>query len=172
MNRYARILDDIVFEIVDLPVDLDIAVMFPPELGFEPVAASVEAGMVRSGVDFRLPAVPELSARDLLAYAADKRWRVETGGVLIEGIPVLTDRESQSMISGAFSLAKDQPDATIKFKGADGFVTLTSGQMIAIGRAVGSHVQACFAKEADVFLDIQSGVITTREQIDAAFVAS
>lgn len=37
--------------------------------------------------------------------------------------------------------------------------------------AVGVHVQACFAKEADVCAGIGDATIVTKEQVEAAFTA-
>ncbi|MDU8502973.1 hypothetical protein RYB01_27840, partial [Pseudomonas syringae] len=37
----------------------------------------------------------------LLVYAADKRWRVETGGIVVGGMSVATDDRSKLMITGA-----------------------------------------------------------------------
>jgi hypothetical protein len=107
----------------------------------------------------------------LESYAADRRWRIETSGITLSGMPVRTDRESQALINGAFALAKDDPDTVIQFKGASGFVMLDAAAILAVGRAVAAHVQAAFAKEADVLADIADGTITTREQVDAAFAA-
>lgn len=61
MARYARIIDDVVVEIVDLPDDVLLSGVFSPDLGFEPVAGSVDAGMIRVGDGFvvaPLPAAP------------------------------------------------------------------------------------------------------------------
>lgn len=104
---------------------------------------------------------------DLAAYAAAKRFAVETGGVTVNGAHIATDRASQAMISGAYAFAQANPNETISFKGEGGFVSLTAAQMEAIGQAVGQHVQACFAAEADVAAQIASGAITTTAEIDA-----
>lgn len=74
--------------------------------------------------------------------------------------------ESQAMINGAYNLAKDDPEAVIRFKSPAEFVTLDAGTMIAIGRAMGRHVQACFALEGDA---IEGRAITTVAQVEAAF---
>ena len=86
----------------------------------------------------------------LPAYAAGKRWLVETGGITVAGAHIQTDRDSQAMITGAYAYAQANPDATINYKAEGGFVALTAAQMTAIGLAVGAHVQACFAAEAAI----------------------
>ncbi|MDQ2083092.1 DUF4376 domain-containing protein [Xanthobacteraceae bacterium Astr-EGSB] len=109
---------------------------------------------------------------DLVAYAAATRWRRETGGVTIAGVTVATDRESQAMLSGAHAYVQANPAAaTIRWKSEDGFVALDAPQITALALAVGAHVQACFTAEADIAAGIESGTITTRAEIDAAFAA-
>lgn len=104
---------------------------------------------------------------DLTGYAADKRWRVETGGITVGGAPVATDDRSKTMIMGARIKADADQDYTVGWKGADGsFVTLTAPQIIAISNAVLAHVDACFAAEADVVAAILDGTITTTQQVD------
>jgi hypothetical protein len=56
-----------------------------------------------------------------------------------------------------------------EFKTAGGFVDLNAAAVTAIARAVGRHVQACFAIEAMVVLEINAEVTKTFEAIDAAF---
>ncbi len=121
-------------------------------------------------VDGGIVSVPP--AIDLAAYAAQARFRKETGGIAVAGQPVATDRESQALISGAFALVQQQPQTVIRFKTPGGFVTLDAAQMSAIAIAVAQHVQACFAIEADVAGDIASGEIMTTAEIDTAFAAA
>lgn len=109
---------------------------------------------------------PEPAPLDLYAYAAIKRYAVETGGVVIDGMHVMTDRQSQSLITGAYNYVQANPDVTVKFKTAAGFVELTAAQMTAIANAVGAHVQASFAAEGEVDKQIIAGTITTTSEID------
>ncbi|WP_337267049.1 DUF4376 domain-containing protein [Oryzifoliimicrobium ureilyticus] len=115
---------------------------------------------------------PTPEAVDLFAYLAAKRYQLETGGITLQGMRIETDRQSQSMITGAFAYAKEDPDLTVEFKTKDGFVSLTSAQLTAIGAAVAQHVQASFAKEKEVYDAIKAGTITTTAEIDAAMVLS
>ncbi len=105
----------------------------------------------------------------LCAHAAAARYAKETGGIAFNGVPIRTDRESQAMVSGAHSLVVDRPEKTIKFKSAGGFVELDAATMTAIARAVGDHVQECFAIEADVAGKIMSGEIATYDAVEAEF---
>ena len=105
----------------------------------------------------------------LLRYAADRRWRLETGGIEVAGVTVATDRGSQAMVAGAHAYLTQAREATIRFKALTGFVTLDAEAVTAVALAVGAHVQACFAIEADVLEAIEAGTITTTAAIDAAF---
>jgi hypothetical protein len=130
--------------------------------------ASEEAqiGWSYSAGVFAAPPVPPAPPVDLTAYAANKRFSVETGGITVAGAHIQTDRDSQAMITGAYAYAQANPTATINYKAEGGFVSLTAAQMTAIGLAVGAHVQACFAAEAAIDADIAAGAITTTVQID------
>jgi len=110
---------------------------------------------------------PEPASVDLYAYAASKRYSVETSGIVINDMRVMTDRASQSLITGAYNYVQANPGVTVKFKTAAGFVELTALQMTAIANAVGAHVQASFAAESEVNGRIISGAITTKAEIDS-----
>lgn len=112
---------------------------------------------------------PEPEPIDLTAYAAQKRWEKETGGIEVNGQIIDTSRESQAMITGAYAYSQANPAETIQFKAASGWVTLDAPTLAAIATAVGAHVQACFALEASVASQIANGTITTTGEIDAAF---
>lgn len=109
---------------------------------------------------------------DMIAYTAQKRWEKETGGIEVNGQIIDTSRESQSMITGAYAYSQANPSETIQFKAASGWVTLDAPTIAAIATAVGAHVQACFALEANIADQITNGTITTTGEIDAAFAAS
>jgi len=82
---------------------------------------------------------------------ANRRYEAEVGGIVLNGMQIDTDRASQSMLTSAYNFLRIKPDgSTIQFKAASGFVTLTFQQVSAIALAVGGHVQACFAHEAEL----------------------
>ncbi|AYG66746.1 MULTISPECIES: DUF4376 domain-containing protein [unclassified Rhizobium] len=110
---------------------------------------------------------PEPAPVDLYAHAASKRYAVETGGIVINDMRVMTDRGSQSLITGAYNYVQANPDVRVKFKTAAGFVELTASQMTVIANMVGAHVQASFAAEGEVNGRIISGAITTKAEIDS-----
>ncbi|WP_192798262.1 DUF4376 domain-containing protein [Brucella intermedia] len=106
----------------------------------------------------------------LAEYAAAKRWEKETGGLVIGGLTVSTDDRSKVMISGARVAAMADPSFATAWKASNGeFVPLNANAVIAISDAVLAHVTGCFAIEAEVLTGIESGIITSPAQIDAAF---
>lgn len=84
----------------------------------------------------------QLKQRKISDLAA-LRYAKETGG--IDGLK--TDRESQSLITGAALAAVLDPNYTVDWKSADGWVTMDAQQLLAAAQAVRSHVQACFSNE-------------------------
>ncbi|CAL8972927.1 hypothetical protein RHODGE_RHODGE_01042 [Rhodoplanes serenus] len=110
---------------------------------------------------------------DLAAYAADARWRRETGGTTWRGWPIHTDATSQTKYLAelqAISLGvRDDGDG---WKFADGaFRAVSNADFSALATAARAHVRACFAAEAAVLAGIAAGTITTPAEIDAAFAA-
>lgn len=94
------------------------------------------------------------------ARIAARRWEAETGGTLIQGLPVPTDRESQGLITGATVQAMIDPSYTLNFKTAAGFVSLDASTVIGMAMAVRKHVQACFDREAALLDALEAGTFT------------
>jgi hypothetical protein len=92
----------------------------------------------------------EISLEDLKeakkAEIANTRYEAEIAGV--NGIR--TDRESQSLITGAALKASMDSNYSCRWKTEAGFVTLTAAQIIAVADAVRAHVQSCFDHEAEL----------------------
>lgn len=106
----------------------------------------------------------------LTAYAADTRWRKETGGITVAGVPVATDDRSKQMIIGARVAADADADWTTQWVGAGGVVyPVDATAIVAISNAVQAHVNACFATFAGVKAEIEAGTIISAAEIDAAF---
>lgn len=134
-------------------------------------SGEAEIGMLFDGVALSLPAAPAPTTAALLDYAGKKRWAVETGGFVFNGMTIATDSRSQGKVSGAFSQSK--ADANFKvydWKLAPGVYIdeLNAASIIAIGDAVVAHVQACFSAERAIAEAIIGGTITTFAEIDAA----
>ncbi|MFD2677988.1 DUF4376 domain-containing protein [Camelimonas lactis] len=171
MARYARVDGGIVVEVIDLADGLVPGVdLYTPAFaaGLVECSAAVRQGWVYEGGELsEPPPPPPPSQADLAAYAADKRWQAETGGITVAGVPVATDDRSKTMIMGARIKADADSSYTVGWKGADGsFVSLTAPQIIAISDAVLAHVDACFAAEAAVAAAITDGTVTTTQQVD------
>ena len=113
-----------------------------------------------NGEDFVAPTFEDLKVRKYREIA-QARYNAEIAGV--NGIR--TDRESQSLITGAALKAMQDPDYTCNWKGIDGFVTLNATQIIAIADVVRQHVQSCFDHEAELLPLIESA--TTQAELDA-----
>lgn len=103
----------------------------------------------------------------LRAYAADKRWRVETGGMTITGIRVPTDDRAKLLLLGAATCMADGSSSKLVISGVD-YGTFTKEQFAAINAAVIGHVQGTFPILADLLAGIDSGTINTIGQINAA----
>ena len=103
----------------------------------------------------------------LKAFAADKRYRMETGGTTLwDVVPVKTDRESQGLINGAFNLTQVQPGLLIKYAGVDGFITLDAATVKVLAETIGIHVQKAFAAQEGIETLISAGKITSVDQIE------
>jgi hypothetical protein len=109
---------------------------------------------------FKIVDAPLEAARaQLLDRVAEKRWKVETGGIEINDIKVSTDRQSQAMITQTVAglnlvNATDAPIEKVKFKADSGFVELTPEQIAYIGMCVTRHVEKCYALEAELCEEI------------------
>lgn len=113
---------------------------------------------------------PGLSQAELVAYAADLRWRLEVGGIVVGGVPVATDDRAKMMIVGARVAAMADPQWSTVWHGADGNTyPVDAAAMIAISDEVQAHVNTGFATFAAVKADIEAGTITTTAEINAAF---
>lgn len=111
------------------------------------------------------------SKSELTALVANARWHAETGGMVSATFgPLLTDRETQSMLARTIqSIDLGLVTEPIKFKSPSGFVDLDRAALVAISGEVSLHVQAAFDTEAQVMADIDAGTVTAPEQITAAF---
>lgn len=101
-------------------------------------------------------AAAEAKAEAKAAVAA-RRYDAEIAGTTVHGLPVQTDRASQALVTGAALAASLDPDYTVKWKTAAGFVDLSAAQIIGIAQAIRAHVQACFDREAELGTAIDAG---------------
>ena len=113
----------------------------------------------------------QLTAKDvdttraaMLKKIATKRWQVETGGMIVNGVPVETDDRSKVLIAGTTISAMQDAEFTTRFKTPTGWLTLDATQIVAIGTAVANHVKACFAREDELVEAINAS--ETPETVD------
>jgi hypothetical protein len=100
-----------------------------------------------------------------LAELAAARYAQETGGLVVNGATIRTDRESQALITGAALKAMQDEAYVCKWKTESGFVELTAPQILAVADAVRAHVQSCFDHEADLVALIDAA--ETGEEVEA-----
>lgn len=122
------------------------------------------------GANFIPPPITPPNKTQLKAYATDKRWRVETGGLVINGVAIRTDERSQNKLSGALQLVNTDPSITsIDWEAQSGvWATVDVATITAIGVAVGRHVQQCFSTLKAIQAEIETGTITSFAAIEAA----
>lgn len=171
-KTYAQVEENGVVSRVVSAGGLPIAEIAPDMAAPVECGPEVMPGWLYDGDEFVQPTqplpTPEQLTAALIAYAADKRWQVETGGVIVGGVPVMTDDRSKVMILGSRVQADHDPSFTVEWKAADGtFTRLAAPQIIAISDAVLAHIGASFAAEAEVVGAIEAGTITTEAEVDA-----
>jgi hypothetical protein len=99
--------------------------------------------------------VVELIPLDKAAVAAARkvelaayRYNKETGGIVVGGAEIKTDRESQSQLNGAYTSLKNSLIPDTPWKAAGGvWVPVTLMELEPIATAVAAHVRACFKAE-------------------------
>lgn len=175
--RAVEIEDDVVVNIIVLPPGSTVSTdtIYLPDskeiaaAGHRQFAAhdTAQIGWRRQFGDLIDPSpTPPPDTASLKRYAADKRWRVETGGIVIGGIAVPTDDRAKVLLMGAASMMADTD--TAPYVAGAVAVTLTGIQFKAFYAALTAHVQAAFAAQTAVLGAIDAGTITTFGQIDAA----
>ena len=118
-------------------------------------------------VDLRSPQNLATLKQRLAAELARVRYEHETGGVVVNGAKVQTDRESQATITGAYARATADVGASLQWKAENGFFTLNAAEIMQFGNAVFNHVQACFAREGVLLEQIDlAGSVHALLQID------
>ena len=90
--------------------------------------------------------IDELKSQRLSELAA-LRYEKETAGITLSGMAIETNRESQALITGAWSFSQLNPAVLIDWKGTNGWVQIDAATISAIAGAVAAHVQSCFSTE-------------------------
>jgi len=139
-----------------------VALWLEREMEVTDVEVGATGAIIPPSVDMSLSAVKARKLDEL----AEARWRHETSGVLVGGVRIKTDRESQGTISGAYSTLKDGLVPYIDWK-ADGgqWVQVTLAELTPIAQAVAVHVQGAFSLERQLSEQVQAA--TTVEEVQA-----
>lgn len=141
---------------------VEVAEVSPPTVTTGQVAVlgapALVAGAWRQTWTVRTKGPNELAAARLAALEslAAQRFGVETGGIMVSGMRIATDRQTQSTLTAAYVLAKENPAFALDWKAGRGeFVTIDAATAIAVAGAVINHVQACFSYEKVLSAAIQ-----------------
>lgn len=94
------------------------------------------------------PTKPKRTKGSLIYEVAARRWEVETGGVVVGGIPIKTDRESQAQLFSAYTSLQFGMIDNTPWKAANGsFSLVTLAEIEPVAKAVAAHVRSCFEAE-------------------------
>lgn len=100
-----------------------------------------------------------------LGRLAEKRWEVEQGGCLFNGVRLQTDDRAKVMLAGAHARAVADPSfATSWSLGPGVFVTMDAAALAAAFAAVTTFIGACFDRQA-----VLAAAIQAAETNDAAY---
>ena len=94
---------------------------------------------------------------------AAARYEAEIAGVSYNDGLVRTDRQTQSMITGAALKAMRDDTYSCRWKTAEGFVTLDAQAILSVADVIRDHVQSCFDREAELAQQVKEA--TTRKQV-------
>lgn len=94
---------------------------------------------------------------EIKSLIASRRYDEETKGITVNGMPINTERVSQSMITGAALSAMLDSNYTCKWKTSVGFIELNATEVLAVSQAMRAHVQACFDREGELSAAVDDG---------------
>lgn len=114
--------------------------------------------------------IPDSSPATIARLIADRRFEAETAGIVVNGMPLDTGRDSQALVTGAALAAVIDSAYSCQWKTIEGFIDLDAQQIIAIASAMRAHVQACFDREAALLDALDAGTYTD-DQLDQGWPA-
>lgn len=127
-------------------------------------------GWVYDGSKFTRPDDVSRSKEELYALLADLRYSAETSGIDWEDEPIKTSRDEQKLFSEIRIRAVQFPNEIFTYKtGSGSFKKQAMKKFLPLAEAVYAHVQKCFAAEAKVSGQIDTGEITTFKQLTEEF---
>jgi hypothetical protein len=117
-----------------------------------------------NGETFSQPAEGAYTKAQLQSYSVEARIKRESGGIIVDGIPVRTDTNG---VQNAYLASSAQTQPT-RWIGSDGQVyEIRNVQSILNG--ITSNFTRCVETYMDLQPKIESGEVTTPQQIDDAF---
>jgi hypothetical protein len=85
---------------------------------------------------------------DQFQKIANKRWIKESSGYEYKSHIFKTDEYSQTKIMAAYIIAKDEQAYTVNWKTDNGYISLTSQDIINLFISIKNYIQSLFEKEA------------------------
>ena len=140
----------------------------------DPAAGTMALNCIDQAIADEIIALDENDPRPkLLNYAAGQRFMHETGGIMVQGHPILTDIASQSKVADLNNgFTSGATTGVISFKCADGsFWVCGAPEVLDIFNSMQSHIQACYTCEMNATDAINAGTATTPEAVDAYFAS-
>ncbi len=127
-------------------------------------------------LDQQAPEVVANFPLGLLSFARKKQNLCILGGITVNvgsakspiKIFCETDNSSRANLHGLHLLAQADPNFTTTWVGEKDFTTLTSVQILSMVQDVHKFIQKSYKVLAQVLTDIQSGKITTKQEIEQA----
>lgn len=128
-------------------------------LGWEGSNPAFYYGAVEDAVDVSVPGIISvLTGEEVTSYLERRkseelsklsayRFEKETGGLDLGDLTILTDRESQAQLTGAFNSLKNGTITDTDWKFADGWQTVTLAEVEVLVKSVVEHVRKCFRAE-------------------------
>jgi hypothetical protein len=139
--------------------------LFTTENGVPRQLTDAEAAAVRA--EWAAAEAERASISTRKVELAAIRYAKETGGIVVSGTAIATDRDTQAKLIAVRIKAKEDSGYSVNWKTAAGFVSLNAATIIAVADAVAAHVQACFDREAVLSAAIDGAAdATARAAID------
>lgn len=89
----------------------------------------------------------ELNRPDMYQALADHRFSIETSGLALGDMQILTDRESQGQLNSAYVVLKNGLIPDTDWKAESGWGRLDLASLEPVAKAVAAHARACFRGE-------------------------
>ena len=123
-------------------------------------AAELVNGAIVINLALQLARVKAIKIAELAAL----RYQHETSGITLSGMAIETDRQSQALITGAWSFSQLNPAVLVDWKAESGWIQIDAATIAGIAGAVAAHVQACFSAErihAEAILALETSEAVT-----------